>query len=115
MQTYRCVDVMNVDNSENIVASSPDAAMKKYFQNHGISERPVRSAKQTHKRQYDCRFYTRTNPDDGGYRVRHVFTGFNREGFEFYGSTDSEFNESLNKDLTWKEIGESQDEPKTEE
>lgn len=104
---YHCVD-LETQYSEDIEASSPDVAMKRFFQIRGISENPVRSAKQTHGRKYDCRFYAKTNHDnhdyrDYDYRTRHVFVGFNREGFEYDACSCREFEESLGKDLTWNE------------
>ena len=108
MRTYRCVDMLNITKSEDIEASSPDAAMRKYFKKYGITEKPVRSAKQTHHRKLDCRFYTKNNHDTYGIEIHkphQVFIGFNREGFEFYGCTHKEFDESLGRDLTWAECG----------
>ena len=105
MQTYHCVDMLNPTISDDIEASSPDVAMKRFFQKLNISEKPVRSAKQEHKMKYDCRFYTESNHNNDGFRARSVFTGFNREGYEFYGPTDSEFPESLGKGLDWSQCG----------
>lgn len=105
MREYHCVDLLNLEHSEDIKASSPDIAMKRYFKMCGISERPVRSAKQTHKREYDCRFHVSTNFDNSGYRVRHSFIGFNREGYEYYGCRNHEFKESSGQNLSWNECG----------
>lgn len=105
MRMYHCVDMLNPQYPEDIEANSPDAAMKQYFKNRGISESPVRSVKQAHKKENDYRFYTKTNHDNNSYRARQVIIGFNRKGFEFYGCTHNEFDESLGKDLAWSECG----------
>ena len=105
MKIYHCVDVLNLNNTEDIEASSPDVAMKKFFQKYNILEKPVRSANQTHKMKYDCRFYTETNHDIYDYRTRRSFIGFNREGYEFNASVHNEFEESKGKNLSWTECG----------
>ncbi len=95
MKVYRCVDMLNIRNSEYIEAVSPASAIKKYFQKYGIEGKPVKPYKQTHKRKYDSRFYVRTDRD--------TIMNYNREGFEFCGSTLKEFSEKLGENLTWDE------------
>ena len=103
MRTYYCVDLLHQGEPKYIEASSPDVARKRYFKEIGISEKPVRSAKQVHARDLDGRFYTRTNNDVGEYNARHTLICFNREGYEFYACCHNEFDESKGKSLPWAE------------
>lgn len=105
MRTYHCVDMLNPGKSEDIEASSPDIAMKRYFQMLGMSEKPVRSTKQAHAMELDGRFYTKTNHDVRKHNARHTLICFNREGFEFYGCTMKEFPENAGRNLPWNECG----------